>query len=114
MPEQTAASAVVVEKQRRARKPRPHWLERDPPPPIRVFTIDQIEAEHPGLKGRIRQWIARADASDPDFRWLKLAVIRVGRSVFVDDVKFRDGLHQRAAMPPAPSRLGGQANESDA
>ena len=98
------AAPVVVEKIRRAVKPQRHWLETDPPPPVRVYTVDQIEAEHPGLKGRMRQWIKRADAGDPDFRWLTLCVIRAARSVFIDETKFRDSLHQRTAIPAAPAR----------
>jgi hypothetical protein len=95
---------VVVEKARRALSPRRHRLEENPPPPIRAFTINQIEAEHPGLKGRLPTWIKRADAGDPAFAWLKFCIIRVARSVFIDDVRFRDSLHQRTAIPAAPSR----------
>ena len=101
------ATPVAVEKARRAPTPRRHRLEETPPPPIRAFTIDQTEAEHPGIKGRLRSWIKRADAGDPAFAWLKFAVIRIERSVFIDDVRFRDGLHQHTAMPPAPSRRDG-------
>lgn len=93
-----------VERVRRPSKPRRHRLEESPPPPMRVYTIEQIEAEHPGVKGRLPKWIHRADAGDPEFAWLKLCVIRISRSVFIDDVRFRDGLHQRSAIPPAPSR----------
>ena len=98
------AKPVVVEKARRVPKPRRHRLEETPPPPMRVYTIDQTEAEHPGLRGRLRQWVKRADADDPAFRWLKFCIVRVERSVFIDDVKFRDSLYQRTAMPPAPPR----------
>ena len=66
--------------------------------------IDQIEAEHPGIKGRLGTWIKRADAGDPAFAWLKFCIIRVERSVFIDEVRFRDSLHQRTAIPAAPSR----------
>lgn len=95
---------VVMEKARRTPKPRRHRLEEEPPPPMRVFSVDQIEAAHPGLKGRLRQWIKRADSGDPAFHWLKLCVVRVERSIFIDDVLFRDKLHQRTALPPAPAR----------
>jgi hypothetical protein len=71
---------------------------------MRAYSVDQIEAEHPGTKGRLRQWIKRADAGDPDFAWLKFCVIRVGRSVLIDDIRFRDSLYQRTAIPAAPSR----------
>jgi hypothetical protein len=97
---------VVVEKARRAPAPRRHRLDENPPPPIRAYTVDQIEADNPGLKGRLRTWIKRADAGDPAFAWLKFCVIRVERSVFIDEVRFRDALHQRTAIPAAPSRRG--------
>jgi hypothetical protein len=96
--------STVVEKSRRSPKPRRHPLEENPPPPLRAYTVDQIEAEHPGVKGRLRQWIKRADAGDPDFRWLAFCVIRVARSVLIDDVRFRDSPYQRTAIPAAPRR----------
>ena len=91
---------VVVETIRRTRKPARHFLELYPPPPMVVLTVDQTEAQHPGIKGRLRQWIKHADAGDPEYRWLSLCVLRVAGSVFIDDVKFRDQLHQRTALPP--------------
>ena len=103
-PAAPAATPVVVEKGRRAPAPRPHRLAVNPPPPMRLFSIDQTEAEHRGLEGRLRTWIKRADAGDPDYTWLKLCVVRVGRSLFIDDIRFRDSLYQRTAMPPALSR----------
>lgn len=101
---ETATTPVVAERVRRAPKPRRHFLEENPPPPIRAMTIAQIEAEHPGIKGRLAQWIKRADAGEEGFRWLKLATIRVAGSVLVDDIRFRDGLYQRTAIPPRPPR----------
>jgi hypothetical protein len=109
-----ATAPVVVEKARRATTPRRHRLEEDPPPPIRVYSIDQIEAEHPGIKGRLRRWIQRADAGDVDFAWLKFCVIRVAGSVFVDEVRFRDSLYQRTALPAAPSRREGPKRQGGA
>lgn len=100
----TPTPPVVVEKVRRAPKPRRHFLEENPPPPIRAMTVAQIEAEHPGIKGRLAQWIKRADAGEDAFRWLKLATIRVAGSVLIDDIRFRDGLYQRTAVPPRPPR----------
>ena len=76
----------------------------DPPPAMRLLSVGQIEEAHPALKGRLRQWIHRADARDPDFAGLSLAVVRVGRSIFIDEVRLREFLYQRSAMPPAPSR----------
>lgn len=103
------AVPVVVEKATRARTPKRHRLEENPPPPIRAFSVDQMEAEHPGIKGRLRQWIHRADAGDPDFAWLKFCIIRVGRSVLIDEVRFRDSLYQRTAIPASPSRRSDKA-----
>ena len=100
---------VVVEKAVRSRPPRRHRLEENPPPPMRAYSVDQIEAEHPGTKGRMRTWIKRADAGDPEFAWLKFCIIRLGRSVLIDEVRFRDSLYQRTAIPAAPSRRNGQA-----
>lgn len=107
MTETTAApttTSVVVETASRRPKPRRHHLEENPPPPIRAFSIGQIEAEHPGIKGRLRGWIKRADAGDEAFRWLKLATIRVADSVLIDDIRFRAGLYERTAFPPRPAR----------
>ena len=104
MPIKPATVTPAVAKARRASKPRRHRLEENPPPPMRAVTTEQIEVEHPGVKGRLRTWIRRADAGDPEFAWLKFCIIRIGRSVFLDDVRFRDSLYQRTAIPPAPSR----------
>lgn len=103
-------TTVVVEKARRTPKPRRHFLEENPPPPLRAYTVDQIEAEHPGIKGRLRQWIARADAGDTDFRWLIFCTIRVGRSVLIDEVRFRNSLYERTAIPAQPSRRSAKAS----
>jgi hypothetical protein len=108
-PAAPATTPVVMEKARRAPTPRRHRLEENPPPPIRALTIDQIESNNPGLKGRVRTWIKRADAGDPGFAWLKFCVIRVERSIFIDEIRFRDSLHQRTALPAAPSRRDGKA-----
>ena len=96
-----APASVVVETARRASTRRRHRLEETPPPPIRAFSVDQIQAEHPGIKGRLRTRIKRADAGDSAFAWLKFCVIRIERSVFIDEVRFRDSLHQRTAIPGA-------------
>ncbi len=76
----------------------------DPPPAMRLLTVEQIEEAHPALRNRTRAWIHRADANDPDFAGLRLAVVRVGRSIFIDEIRFREFLYQRSAMPPSPSR----------
>ncbi len=76
----------------------------DHPPSMRLYTIPQVEAEHKGLTGRLNTWVARADAGDPDFIWLKRCLVRVGRSRFIDDIRFRESLAERTSLPPAPSR----------
>lgn len=78
---------------------RQHYLEDHPPPPLRLLTVAQAEAEHPGLKGRLRQWIKRADTNEPTLVMLKFAIVRVGRSVFVDDVRLREFLHLCSGAP---------------
>ena len=97
-------TSVVDTQVRRARTARRARLEENPPPPMRASTVDQVEAEHPGVRGRLRTWIKRADAGDEDLAWLKLCIIRIGRSVLIDEIRFRDSLHQRTAIPPAPCR----------
>jgi hypothetical protein len=101
-PEATAPAAAVRIAPPRKRKR--HRLEENPPPPIRALTVEQEEAEHPGLQGKLRDWIKRAYADDPDFAGLKFSIIRVGRSIFIDDIRFRDWLYQRTALPPAQTR----------
>ena len=95
-------SDSTVTKKRSRRKLRP-------PPPlgetqIVAYTVKQEEAKHPGVQGRLRAWIHRADAGDPALALLKLAIIRVGRSVLIDDLRFTEFLRQQSIIPPAPSR----------
>jgi hypothetical protein len=71
---------------------------------MRVCTVEQEEAEHPGLKGKLRDWNKQAYAGNPDYAWFTLCIIRVGRTVLIDDVRLRDMLYQRTALPPAPPR----------
>jgi hypothetical protein len=69
-----------------------------------ALTVRQVEERHPGLQGRVRAWIHRADAGDPNFAGLQTAIIRVGRSVLVDELRLVEFLRQRSQIPPAPSR----------
>jgi hypothetical protein len=71
---------------------------------LRALTVKQTEAAHPGVQGRLRSWIHRADSGDPEFTGLRQAVIRVGRSVLVDELRFVEFLRQRSLIPPAPDR----------
>ncbi len=72
--------------------------------PIRAYTVKQLEALHPGVQGRLRMWIHRAGAGDADFAGLKPAILRIGRSVLIDETRFSAFLRQRGDLPPAPSR----------
>ena len=74
------------------------------PPDMRLLTVPQAEAKHPALEGRVRDWIRRADAGDPDYIGLRRAIVRVGRNVFLNDPALSEFFYQRSAMPPAPSR----------
>lgn len=98
-----ASAAAKPKKPKLAKRPPPpkrHWLDADPPPPMKVCTVDDEEEMNPGLKGRLRQWIKRADAGDPRFDWLRAAVVRVGGSVYIDDIKFRYGLAMHTGQRP--------------
>jgi hypothetical protein len=70
-------------------------------------TVKQIEERNPGVQGRLRAWIHRADRGDPEFAGLRVAIIRVGRSVLVDELRFVEFLRQRSLIPPAPDRRHG-------
>lgn len=72
--------------------------------PMRLLTHDQAVETHPALAGRLRTWIAKSDSGDPIFAGLKPAIVRVGRSVYIDDVKLRAFLAAFSSRPPAPSR----------
>lgn len=74
------------------------------PPEHVLLTVPQIEQKHPALKGRVRTWIHRADCGDPEFAGLRLAIVRVGRSVFLSDDYFRRFIENHRAMEPAPRR----------
>ena len=86
--------------------PRP----RQPPAekPLCAVTVKQLEERQPGTAGRVRGWIHRADAGDAAFAWLRPAVIRIGRSVLIDELRFVEGLRQRSEILPAPDRRLGQ------
>ena len=71
---------------------------------LRLQTVHQTEAQHPALRGRLRAWIHKGDAGHPDYVGLRRATVRVGRSLFINQVTFDEWLTQRSAMPPAPPR----------
>ena len=88
------------------------------PAPERACTVQQIEELHPGVRGRMRQYIFRSSKGDPAYAWLKPAILRPNnRSVLIDEVLFVAGLRQRSGLPPAPARRHGpvvRGEEGDA
>jgi len=76
----------------------------EPASAVRLLTIQQTEARHPALSGRLRSWIHKADAGHPDYLGLRRAIVRVGRSLFLNEIALDEWLAQCSAMPPAPSR----------
>ena len=74
------------------------------PSTVRILTVNQTEAKHPGFDRRLRQYIHRSDAGDPECIWLKPCIIRIGRSVYINESRFCDALNERSALPAAPSR----------
>jgi hypothetical protein len=90
----------------KARNRAPKLLARPPLGETQIVacTVQQIEERHPGVRGRLRAWIHRADSGDPEMAWLRLAIIRIARSVLIDELRFTEGLRQRSLIPPAPNR----------
>ncbi|MFO1306610.1 MAG: hypothetical protein U1F54_23040 [Burkholderiales bacterium] len=52
----------------------------------------------------MRSWIYRADRGDPEFATLRPAIIRIGRSVLIDETHFRRFLVERSLQPPSQAR----------
>lgn len=71
----------------------------------RLLTVAQLEAAHPGFKGRLRSFILRADADIPGYSGLRAAVVRPGggRSVYIDEVRFLEWLDRHRGAAPSPS-----------
>jgi hypothetical protein len=76
----------------------------DPPPLVRLQTVQQTEERHPALRGRLRSWIHKGDAGIPEYIGLRRAIVRVGRSLFINEIALDEWLAQRSAMPPARPR----------
>lgn len=72
--------------------------------PARLLTVRQTEDAHPAFKGRLRTFILHADLNAPDYAGLRDAVIRLGRSVYIDEGRFLSWLHTRRGAPPAAPR----------
>lgn len=75
-------------------------------PPMRgpIVTIQQFEERHPGTKNRMRNYILHADAGCSGFDGLRACVIRVGRSVMLDEAGVLDWLLANSGRPPSPAR----------
>ena len=80
--------------------------------PARLVTVSQLEAAHPALKGRVRGFLVRADWSQPDYQGLREAVVRIGRSVYIDEPRFLGWVtSHRAAGPATPRNPHGRAGK---
>ncbi len=79
-------------------------LNAGPPRVGPILTVDQFEEKHPATKHRVRGWIMRADLNLPDFAGLSDAVIRVGRSVMVDEAAALQWLSTRKHQPKSRAR----------
>jgi hypothetical protein len=75
-------------------------------PPMRgpFFTVAQFEDRHPATKGRLRRWILHADAGCAGFDGLRGGVIRIGRSVMLDEASVLQWLNSHAGQPPSSAR----------
>jgi hypothetical protein len=96
-----------------ARTAQPRTEAKLPKPEPELLTVKQIEEHHPALKGRVRGWLHRADTGDPDLAMLRLAIVRIGRSVFLSRPHFAQFLELHRCMPPAPARGRGSDNERE-
>lgn len=68
------------------------------------LTVTQFEEKHPATRSRMRGWIMRADLNFPDFAGLSDAIVRVGRSVLVDEAAAINWLDSRKHQPKSPAR----------
>lgn len=69
-----------------------------------VLTVRQFEDKHTGTKGRMRGYIFRADLGVPDFEGLRGAVIRVGRTVLLDEGAVLAWMGTRTQQPKGAAR----------
>lgn len=68
------------------------------------LTVNQFEQRHPATRHRVRGWIMRADLNLPDFTGLSDAVIRIGRSVMLDEAAVLNWLESRKHQPKSRPR----------
>lgn len=69
-----------------------------------VLTVNQFEERHPATKNRMRGWIMRADLNLPGFSELSDAVIRIGRSVMLDEAAVLAWLQAHKNQPKSRAR----------
>jgi hypothetical protein len=69
-----------------------------------ILTIQQFEEKHPGTQGRMRGYIFRADVGMPIYAGLCDAVIRVGRTVLLDEARVLQWLQSRSHQPRSQAR----------
>lgn len=69
-----------------------------------IVTIKQFEERHPATANRMRGWILHADAGFHGFCGLKACVIRVGRSVMLDEGGVLEWLASHSGRPPSAAR----------
>lgn len=80
--------------------------------PSRLLTVAQLEEAHPALKGRVRGYIVRADYNSGGFDGLRDAVVRIGRSVYIDEPRFLGWVQShRGAAPALPRNPDGRAGK---
>jgi hypothetical protein len=69
-----------------------------------ILTVSQIEDKHPALQGRMRGYIMRADLGLSNYEGLSVAVIRVGRTVMLDESAVLHWLESRTQQPKSRPR----------
>lgn len=75
----------------------------EPEASTRLLTKKQLAERHPALAGRIPHFVVRADRGDPDYVGLRRAIVRIGRSVYIDEPPFEHWLNTlRGAAPDQP------------
>jgi hypothetical protein len=74
--------------------------------PIRgpILRIQQFEERHPGTKGRMRHYILHADSGCAGYEGLRSCVIRIGRSVMLDEAGVLEWLATHSGQPASPPR----------
>jgi hypothetical protein len=69
-----------------------------------VVTVTQFEERQPATKGKLRSWIGKADKGLDGFEGLRPHVIRVGRSVMLNEAGVLLWLASLSDRPPTIAR----------